>query len=85
MRTPSPKKSRQQILHSIATPLSFFVLTLLIIEATLGFVISLADFSQPYKWAGFLSMIGIFVSIVGYVAYWTVKDPTKLLFGKEEH
>lgn len=80
----TPRTQRAALLGSVTTPLSFYVLTLLIIETTLALVISFADFNQPFKWAGFLVMIGIFVVIVGYVAFWTAKDPRKLLFTKDE-
>ena len=86
LKKPEPfENERTRVLASVSTPLGFFVLTLLIIETTLGLVISLADFSQPYKWVGFICMIAIFALVVGYVGFLTAKDPTKLLFGKEEH
>jgi hypothetical protein len=74
-----------QILKAIATPLSFFVLTLLIIESTLSIVLIYAGFTEAYKWTGFLWMVGIFIGVVGFVAGMTIWNPKHLLYGKEEH
>lgn len=74
-----------QIIKSIATPLSFFVLTLLIIESTLALVLVKAGFSETTRWSGFLWMVGIFVGVVGFVVLMTVFNPKNLLYGKEEH
>ena len=74
-----------QIIKAIATPLSFFVLTLLIIEAILALVLIQAGFTEQTKWTGFLWMVGIFIGVVGFVAAMTVWRPKHLLYGKEEH
>jgi hypothetical protein len=75
-----------QILKAVATPLSFFVLTLLIVESTLCLVLIKGSFSsEEKKWAGFLWMAGIFVGVVGFVAAMTILNPKHLLYGKEEH
>lgn len=77
--------NRLQLLKAIATPLSFFVLTLLIVETTLGLLLVKGNFSEEKKWIGFLWMAGIFVGVVGFVALMTVFNPKNLLYGKEEH
>ena len=74
-----------QLLKAIATPLSFFVLTLLIVESTLGLVLINGSFTEQQKWTGFLWMAGIFIGVVGFVAVMTVCNPRNLLYGKEEH
>jgi hypothetical protein len=73
-----------QIIKTVSTPLSFFVLTLLIIESTLALVIVKGDFDAPTRWAGFLWMVGLFVCVVAFVAALTVIAPERLLYGKEE-
>lgn len=76
---------RSDIIHSITTPLGFFVLALLIVEATLAVVLSNAKLTEPHIWAGFLWMIGIFIGVVFVVTLLTVFSPKNLLYGKEEH
>jgi hypothetical protein len=83
---PRPKKTdRLNVLGAIQTPLGFYVLALLIIESTLGMVLSLAGFEQSYKWYGFLLMIAVFTGVVLVVSVLTVCKPKNLLYGKEEH
>ncbi len=77
--------NRLSILKTIATPLSFFVLTLLIIESTLGLVLVNGSFGEEKKWTGFLWMVGIFIGVVTFVAIMTICQPKNLLYGKEEH
>lgn len=74
-----------RILKQIQTPLGFFVLALLIIESTLCLVLTLAGFDQNYKWWGFVCMIAVFAAVVLIVTWLTVRMPTNLLYGKEEH
>lgn len=63
----------------------FFVLTLLIIESTLGLVLVNGSFGEEKKWTGFLWMVGIFIGVVTFVAIMTICRPKNLLYGKEEH
>ena len=74
-----------QLVKAIATPLSFFVLTLLIVESTLGLVLIYAEFSETNKWTGFLWIVGLFIGVVVFVALMAVFKPKNLLYGKEEH
>lgn len=74
-----------QLVKAIATPLSFFVLTLLIVESTLGLVLIYAGFSEANKWTGFLWIVALFIGVVVFVAIMTIFNPKHLLFGKEEH
>ena len=71
--------------YSKLTPLGFYVLALLIIESTLGIVLTAAKFDQEYKWLGFLCMIGVFAAVVVIVTILTAWKPKHLLYGKEEH
>ena len=69
----------------IQTPLSFFVLSLLIIESTLSVVLTLAKFDDVRKWQVALAMIIVFGSVLLIVTGLTVFCPKNLLYGKEEH
>jgi len=79
------KGSRTKVLQQIQTPLGFYVLALLIIEATLAIVLTAAEFDQEHKWLGFLCMIGVFAAVVIIVTILTALNPKNLLYGKEEH
>ena len=74
-----------RILRQIQTPLGFYVLALLIVEATLGIVLTAAGFDQAYKWQGFLLIIGVFAAVLLIVTGFTIFSPKNLLYGKEEH
>jgi heme/copper-type cytochrome/quinol oxidase subunit 2 len=65
--------------------LGFYVLALLIIEATLAIVLTYSKLTEEHVWNGFICMLTIFVVIAGIVTIITVWDPKKLLYGKEEH
>jgi hypothetical protein len=69
----------------IQTPLSFFVLALLIIESTLSIVLTLAKFDDARKWHVALAMIIVFGSVLAIVTGLTIFCPKNLLYGKEEH
>jgi len=73
------------ILNQIQTPLSFFVLVLLIIESLLCVVLINADLSPEHKWHGFLWMIGTFIGDTLAVLVLTIFFPKNLLFRREEH
>ena len=66
----------------IQTPLGFYVLALLIIESTLGMVLTFAKFEQYYKWRGFPLMIAVFTGVVLVVSGLTVFNPRNLLVRK---
>lgn len=79
------RSSRARTLQQIQTPLGFYVLALLIVESTLGLVLTAANFGEEYKWLGFLCMIGVFAIVVAIVTILTAWKPKNLLYGKEEH
>lgn len=79
------RSSRAKTLQQIQTPLGFYVLALLIVESTLGLVLTAANFGEEYKWLGFLCMIGVFAVVVAIVTILTAWKPKNLLYGKEEH
>jgi len=81
----SHKESRPDIVNSISTPLGFYVLALLIIEATLAVVLSCSKLTEEHVWYGFICMLVIFLCVILFVTYLAVFNPQHLLYGKEEH
>src|SRR5438105_6123882 len=82
---PAKRKTRGDLIRSITTPLGFFVLALLIVEATLGIVLSASKLKEDHVWTGFLWMVGIFIGVVVIVTCLTIFTPKNLLYGKEEY
>jgi hypothetical protein len=78
-------KSRVDVIHAITTPLGFYVLSLLIIEATLGLVLTSSKLSETHVWIGFFVMIGLFLIVFVVVSGLVIWSPKNLLYGKEEH
>jgi len=85
MRKAAAPKRRTDIIRSITTPLGFFVLALLIVEVTLGIVLTQSKLNEEHVWNGFLSMIAVFVGVILIVTSFTIFCPRNLLYGKEEH
>jgi len=78
-------KGRTNIIRSTTTPIAFFVLSLLIVEVTLGIVLASSKLSEEHVWKGFLWMAWIFIGVIVIVTVLTILKPRNLLFGKEEH
>ena len=76
---------RVGILRAISTPLGFYVLSLLIVEATIGLVLTASKLSEDHVWWGLLVVIGLFLLVFGVVTWLVICYPKNLLFGKEEH
>jgi len=76
---------RGGVLRAITTPLGFYVLSLLIIEATLCLVLTASRLSEEQVWWGFFVMIGLFVLVSCIVTGFVIWNPKNLLYGKEEH
>jgi len=85
VKSRSTKGNRVDIIRSITTPLGFFVLALLIIEATLAAVLSCSKLSEEHVWDGFICMLITFAATILVVALFTWFNPKNLLYGKEEH
>ena len=79
------RSGRPDLVHSITTPLGFYILVLLIIEATLSVVLSYSKLSEEHVWDGFLWMLGICAVVVIFVTVLVFWQPKNLLYGKEEH
>ncbi len=73
------------MIRSITTPLGFYVLSLLIVEATLAIVLTSSKLSPENVWIGFLWMVGVFIGVLVVVTFFAACSPKKLLYGKEEH
>jgi hypothetical protein len=76
---------RVEIIRTISTPLGFYVLSLLIVEATLGLVLTASKLSEEHVWWGFFVAIGLFLLVFGVVTGLVIWKPKNLLYGKEEH
>lgn len=84
----APRNNRSgawaQIIQAVGTPLGFYVLSLLIVEASLAMVLR-AQLEASQRYTGFLWMIGIFIGVVVIVTSFSIFSPRNLLYGKEEH
>ena len=72
-------------MRAITTPLGFYALALLIVEATLAIVLTWSKLDAAHVWSGFLWMIGTFIGVLVIVTVLTIWNPKNLLYGKEEH
>jgi len=77
--------ARAGILRTISTPLGFYVLSLLIVETTLGLVLTASKRNEEHVWWGFFVMIGLFLVVFAVVTGLVIWIPRNLLYGKEEH
>ncbi len=84
-RKTAKSASRANTIRSITTPLGFFVLALLIVEVTLGIVLTQSRLNEEHVWSGFLWMIAVFVGVILIVTLLAIFYPRNLLYGKEEH
>jgi uncharacterized membrane protein (DUF485 family) len=76
---------RVGIIRAISTPLGFYVLSLLIVEATVGLVLTASKLSEDHVWWGFFVAIGLFLLVFIVVTVLVIWFPKNLLYGKEEH
>ena len=63
-------------------PLGFYVLSLLIVEATIGLVLTASKLSAEHVWWGFLIAVGLFLLVFIVVTVLVICFPKNLLFGK---
>ena len=90
MAMPTTKRSKSTglrvgIIRAISTPLGFYVLSLLIVEATLGLVLTASKLSEEHVWLGFFVAIGLFLLVFIVGTGLVIWSPKNLLYGKEEH
>jgi hypothetical protein len=76
---------RVGIIRAISTPLGFYVLSLLIVEATIGLVLTASKLSEGHVWWGFAVVVALFLLVFLMVTVLVIWFPKNLLFGKEEH
>jgi len=75
----------ERIIRAISTPLGFYVLSLLIVEATIGLVLTASKLSAEHVWWGFFVAVGLFLLVFLVVTVLVIWFPKNLLYGKEEH
>ena len=88
MLAPKTKRKpadRGDVIRAITAPLGFYVLALLIVEATTAAVLTWSKLDAEHVWCGFLWMNGIFIGVILIVTALTVFNPRGLLYGKEEY
>jgi uncharacterized membrane protein (DUF485 family) len=76
---------RVGIIRAISTPLGFYVLSLLIVEATIGLVLTASKLGEEHIWWGFVVAVGLFLLVFIVVSILVIWFPKNLLYGKEEH
>jgi heme A synthase len=81
----SSADTRTGIIRSVSTPLGFYVLSLLIVEAALGLVLTASKLNEDHVWLGFLVAIGLFLIVLAVVTALVIWNTTILLYGKEEY
>jgi heme A synthase len=84
-KNPKSAGMYERIIRAISTPLGFYVLSLLIVEATIGLVLTASKLSEDHVWWGFFMAIGLFLLVFIMVTVLVIWFPKKLLYGKEEH
>jgi heme A synthase len=84
-RNSRSKGARAGIIQAIRTPLGFYVLSLLIVEATLGLVLTVSKLNEAHVWFGFYVAVGLFLLVFLAVTILVIWKPKNLLFGAEEH
>ena len=79
------RELRVGIIRAISTPLGFYVLSLLIVEATIGLVLTASKLNEDHVWWGFFVAIGLFLLVFAVITALVIWCPKNLLYGKEEH
>ena len=76
---------RAKLVEAITTPLGFFVLALLIVEAFLGTVMVWAELEPASKITGMWMGVGLFILVVVIVGLLVFLKPENLTFDKDAH
>ncbi|HET6250084.1 MAG TPA: hypothetical protein VFE47_20505 [Tepidisphaeraceae bacterium] len=85
-KKPAPKASaptRVGLLNAINSPLGFYVLALLIAEATSGLVLVKSDLAAKDKFYGLVLSVGMFVLVVAVVTLLVWFKPENLTFDRD--
>ncbi|MFH0891300.1 MAG: hypothetical protein V1867_00805 [Candidatus Falkowbacteria bacterium] len=83
--TTQPEESRSDIISAITSPLGFFVLALLIVEAFIAIVLVFSDLALDKKYYGMCLGVGIFVLLIIIVFLLVWFKPRHLMFGEKSH
>src|SRR5258708_39646268 len=68
--SPPTRESRKSIIEAVKTPLNFLVLSLLVVDGTVGsLAIALKDFRAPLVWTVIVSIPAFVPTVVG-LAVW---------------
>lgn len=87
MRNPvvPESESRNKLIDAITAPLGFFVLALLIVEASLSVVLVASDLQQSDKAIGMYLVVGMFILVAILVFLLVWHKPRNLTFDKAAH
>lgn len=77
--------ARIKLIEAVTTPLGFFVLALLIVEAFLATVLVWAELNSTDKMIGVWLGVGLFILVVGVVTILVWHRPMYLTFDKDAH
>lgn len=75
----NPIREYRGILGQVNTPLVFFALALLVIEAIIGFTLVNSRLDADQQFNAILIMAGLFLAVILVVAFITVKYPLNLM------
>jgi tetratricopeptide (TPR) repeat protein len=81
----SHKVSRARLIELIKTPLSFFVLFVLVAEAFFVYSVQFADISETLKALCVASFIAMIFFVLLFVAFMVWSNPDNLLYDKAAH
>lgn len=73
------------VLEAITTPLGFFVLALLIVESFIGAILVCGALDSKDKITAMFLGVGMFVLVVGIVAFLDWHKPSNLTFDRDAH
>jgi len=79
------QRIRKGIIETIKSPLGFFVLSLLIVEAFITIVLVFSNLEPYYKFIGFIIGVSLFVGIVVIVAIFAWFKPHNLTYSEYAH
>ena len=84
-KQPTPSPARAKLVEAINTPLGFFVLALLIVEAFLATVLLGAELAADQKMTCVLIGVGLFIFVVALVGIFVWFKPLHLTFDRDAH
>ena len=80
-----PSPARAKLVEAINTPLGFFVLALLIVEAFLATVLVGAELAAGEKMTCVMIGVGLFIFVVALVGLFVWFKPLHLTFDRDAH